>query len=174
MSPELKRRFRIWGLGLLIVFALASTVFVIRVARQPSEPFISVSFDHTYPPVISIEVSNRISFDVDCWLEPIEVLRSGNWVPVMSDSSGFFRGNYFLKAHSKISPVYERSKFPNSPSGYTVYKGNNPYHARFMVFDGDWVVINGYLIKYDIKPMNTNATDIWIPLKDITIITDGP
>jgi len=64
-------------------------------------------------------------------------------------------------------------KFPNSPNGYTVYQGNNPYHAHYIVIEGDWAVINGYLIRYNIKPMNTNATDIWIPVKDINIIVAG-
>jgi len=79
MSPELKRRFKIGGICLLIVFALASTVFVVRVASRPSEPFLSVKLVRTNLLVggsvwtnkeaITIELSNRMSFTVNYWVE---------------------------------------------------------------------------------------------------------
>jgi len=64
------RRFRLWSICVLIVAVSASIVFVIRVARQPSEPFISVNCVRTNLfnlEAISMEVTNRMSFDVSFW-----------------------------------------------------------------------------------------------------------
>ena len=77
------RRFRIWGFCLLMLVVVSvSILFVARVARSPSEPFVSVSFVRTnmFPPdieAISIEVSNRMSFDVSCWVytEPSDSIK---------------------------------------------------------------------------------------------------
>jgi len=70
MSAAPKHRFRIWAICLLIVFASAFTVFVSHVARSRSEPpYVSVSFVHTNisdKPALSIEVSNRMSFNLNC------------------------------------------------------------------------------------------------------------
>jgi len=68
MSSAQKRR--IWSICLLIVFALASIVLVIRVARQPSEPVVSINVVYREYLVndaglIIIEVSNKMSFNVN-------------------------------------------------------------------------------------------------------------
>ena len=99
------RRFRIWAISFFIVFALAPTVFVIRVASRPSEPFILVNFGSTEfygAPAIRIEVSNRMSFNVNCSIEP-EVLGSGKWVSAVafSGNSVPLRLNSSLTAHSE-------------------------------------------------------------------------
>jgi len=135
MSSVPKRGFRIWGLGLLIVFALASIVLFIRLASRPSEPFISVSLVHTNvvwtdTPLIRIEVTNKIALDVDCWLEPTELLWSGKWVPVTSDSSGFFRINYFLKAHSQRRLAWTVFGRPSDPMRFNI-----SYQRRLKPFE---------------------------------------
>jgi len=98
------RPFRIWSICLLLFFIVLAYA-VVRVARRHVEPFVSVNFDsQTFYgiPGISIEVSNRMSFIVNCWIEP-ETLSSGKWV-----SSSLPSGNlaplllrFSLAAHSK-------------------------------------------------------------------------
>ena len=54
------------------MFFIVLAYAVVRVARRPVEPFVSVSFDsQTFYgiPGISIEVSNRMSFNVNYWVE---------------------------------------------------------------------------------------------------------
>jgi hypothetical protein len=56
----------------MIVLVAASIVFVVRAARGPSEPFISISFARTNvfgTNAISIELSNRMSFNLSYWIE---------------------------------------------------------------------------------------------------------
>ena len=69
------RRFKIWGLCLLIVVVSASIVFVFRLVSRPSEPFVTahcvlttIIFEMKPTPAISIELSNRMSFDVHYWV----------------------------------------------------------------------------------------------------------
>jgi len=63
------RRFKIWSICLLfVVVASASIVFVAYVASSPSEPFVSVSFVRTNTSWSSIELSNRTSVDMRCWI----------------------------------------------------------------------------------------------------------
>jgi len=76
MSAAPNRRFKIWSICLFIVAVSASVVFVIHVGRQPSEPFLLVSFSvstnvsgNQHFPVTSIQVSNRMSFNVNYWVE---------------------------------------------------------------------------------------------------------
>jgi len=99
------RRFKIWSICLLFVVASASIVFVAHVAKSPSEPFVSVKIDNTTNTfgtdmkAISIQLSNRMSFNVSYWIVA-ELLQDGKWVPVTS----FPRNNaYSLIAHSQKS-----------------------------------------------------------------------
>ena len=62
------RHLKLWSICLLIVSA--SVVFIIRVAGQPSEPFISARLVHRENLVgdaqlITMEVSNQMAFNVD-------------------------------------------------------------------------------------------------------------
>jgi hypothetical protein len=156
-------RFRIWGIGLLIVVVAASIFFAAHLARQPSEPFVSVSFGRAnfYGPVISIEVSNRMSFTVSCSIEP-EVLRSGKWESgaLMSGNITPLRLQYSLKARSNetshiLQPhlegvrarvSYERELKPIEASVLNKLpwlKGWNPFNRRrsFTVYES--VKLNG-------------------------------
>jgi hypothetical protein len=99
------RRFRIWGLCLLIVVVSACIVFVTYVARQPSEPFILANIVRTNvsgTQAISIELSNRMFFKVNCWFQP-ELLRSGKWVlaSAVENKPGFC----VITAHSQKTSV---------------------------------------------------------------------
>jgi hypothetical protein len=89
------RRFRIWG-ACLIVLLSAFTLFVTHVASRPSEPFVSVRFGQTNlsgTPVFSIEVSNRMSFNVDYFIVA-EELRSETGVTKNGWLYGTYRGTY--------------------------------------------------------------------------------
>ena len=77
-----KVRFRAWGICVFIAVLLVSILFVGRVARQAPKPYVSVRFGSTNFfgfPAISIEVSNKMSFNVNCSIEP-QVLLSRNWM----------------------------------------------------------------------------------------------
>jgi len=92
MSSGPMRRFRIWGICFLIVFALVSIVLVIRLTSRPAEPYVSVTFGHEPPWILNIQVSNKASFSVDYWLEG-QFSRSGKWTTWAAQS---------LAAHSQI------------------------------------------------------------------------
>jgi hypothetical protein len=123
LSDAFKSRcFRFWSIGLLMIVS-TSVVFVIHIATGPSEPFVSVSFVRTnvfpaifhvtgspshpvvslsvvktneFPHAMKIEVTNRMSFSVDCWIVP-EVLLSEKWEAVIIPT----KGSYQLAAHSQ-------------------------------------------------------------------------
>jgi hypothetical protein len=71
------RRFKICAICLLIFFIVSAfVVFVIRLARQPLEPFISVSLGRTNffggetnRQAVSIELTNTMSFNVNYLIE---------------------------------------------------------------------------------------------------------
>src|SRR5690242_4940398 len=100
------RCFRIWGICLLL-FVIVLVCIVVRVARTPSEAFISVNFaTHTFygMPNISIEASNRMPFNVFCWIEP-EKLSSGEWMntALWGGNTVPLRLRFSLAAHSKLT-----------------------------------------------------------------------
>ncbi len=69
-NAQKPRRFRFWAICLLIVVVSACIVFVIEVGKESSEPFISANIVHRENLVgdaqlISIEVSNKMSFNVN-------------------------------------------------------------------------------------------------------------
>ena len=77
MSPELKRRLRIWGICLLIVVAVFAYI-ITHVTSRPSESLVSANIFpgtnlisiatrglHTYS-AINVTVSNRMSHGIDC------------------------------------------------------------------------------------------------------------
>jgi len=98
------RHFRIWAICLLL-FVIVSACIVVRLVRQPSEPFVSVKpvrsstqrtsepFDSVKPvsstilwtdtPATVIFLSNKMSFTVNCRIVA-EGLRSEKWVPLTS------------------------------------------------------------------------------------------
>jgi len=155
------RRFKIWIICLLI-FVSVSIYTVARLQVGP-EPFVSVSFGSAnfYGPVLSIEVSNRMSFTVNCSIEP-EVLRSGKWESgaLMSGNIAPLRLHYSLKARSNqtshiLQPhlegvrarvSYERELKPIEASVLNKLpwlKGRNPFNRRrsFTVYEP--VTLNG-------------------------------
>ena len=85
------RRFRIWSICLLIVI-IGSAFFLLYKASRPSEPWVSVNFIVTTNyveesnidsdevsnnvSIVTIQVSNRMSFNVEC-LILADVLRRG-------------------------------------------------------------------------------------------------
>jgi len=77
------RRFQLWVIYFLMLVVLSvSILFVARVASRPSEPYVSVNLVRTnmFPTeieAISIELSNRMSFDVSCWVytEPSDSIK---------------------------------------------------------------------------------------------------
>ena len=112
MSDVPKRRFWIWSICLLIVVVSAPIVFVIRVARQPSEPFISVSVVRTnmyerfgFPDKFIIEVSNKMSFNVNYWIEE-QMLPSAEWISW---------GGHSLAGHSQ-----NRLGYPAPTEGFRI------------------------------------------------------
>jgi hypothetical protein len=121
--------FRIWSICLLIVVLSASIVFVIRVGRTPSEPFVSVDLisRRTIPrggefadlEVIGLQVNNRMSFNAMYWIGS-QVFDSNKWVTVRR---GGFAGpltphsltNVFLfppPEGARLVLVYERQHKP--------------------------------------------------------------
>ena len=65
------RRFRILGICLLL-FVIGSVLILVHLASRPSEPFVSVNFIRTNvfgTNAISIELSNRMSFNLSYWIE---------------------------------------------------------------------------------------------------------
>ena len=70
------RRFQIWSICLLVLIILSTLIaFLAQTARRPSEKFVSVSFVRTNVfgtaiPAISIELSNRMSFNLNYWIVP--------------------------------------------------------------------------------------------------------
>jgi len=117
MSATPKARlFRIWAICPLIVVLSASILFV-HLERQPSEPFISVSLGRTNlfgtgMQGISIEVSNRMSFNVNYWIEAelAEELPPRGWSTGTGSVSGSYRGNisssYSIAAHSQKREMF--------------------------------------------------------------------
>src|SRR5690242_14796250 len=97
------RRFMIWGVCLLILVVSASIVFVAHVAKSPSEPFVSVSFIRTNTLWSSIELSNRTSVDMWCWIG-MPLPKNG----VTNQEIGivtFGTGSFLLPAHSHQSEL---------------------------------------------------------------------
>jgi len=94
------RRFRIWGICILILIIL-SVIIVIQVARSPPEPPLSVSFvrvPNISPDgkgMIYLQVSNRMSFNA-YFSTVAEAFRSNKWVHVASADGA----NGYLTAHS--------------------------------------------------------------------------
>ena len=95
MSAAPKRRFRIWSKCFLLVGVIsASLVWLFRQPNRPPAPIVSVNFVRTNVfateiPAISIELSNRMSFNVDYWI-------------IRGVGGNYFRyGAKSLKAHSQ-------------------------------------------------------------------------
>jgi hypothetical protein len=121
------RRFRIWVIGLLIIVVAACIVLVIRLARTPSEPFVSVDLisRRTIPrggefadlEVIGLQVSNRMSFNANYWVgaqvsEPNEWVRR---VPVAGPLTPHSQTNVFLfppPEGARLVVAYERQLKP--------------------------------------------------------------
>jgi len=124
MSAGPKRRFQFWSICLIIAVVCASIVFVARLARKAPEPFVSVNFIRTnafgtpFQRNI-IQVSNRMSFKVNCSLRP-ELLSSGQWMSLGGGSyyslAGHSQQNAFLydppSEGKRLTVSYERRLMP--------------------------------------------------------------
>jgi len=97
------RRFQIWSIGLLIVVVSVSIVFVAHVAKSPSEPFVSVSFVRTNTSWSSIELSNRTSVDMWCWIG-MPLAKTGVTNQEIAIVT-FGTGSFLLPAHSHQSEL---------------------------------------------------------------------
>jgi len=68
-----KSAFRVWGVFFLSVGVISAFVlFVVYLPKRSSEPFVSVNFVPTNcfgREFISVEVSNRMSFNLTTWIE---------------------------------------------------------------------------------------------------------
>src|SRR4051812_7465033 len=100
------RRFKILAICLLIV--VTSVLFVAHVARPPSASFISVKFVRSkfHPDTISIELSNRMSFNLEYEILGKE-MHSEKSVPARGRL-----GLFTLGAHA-----YEREFITEPPEG---------------------------------------------------------
>jgi len=132
------RRFWIWSVCLLIVVLSASMLFV-HLERQPSKPFISLSLGRTNlfgtsMQGVGIEVSNRMSFNVNYWIEAelAEVLPSRGWSTGTGSVSGSYRANisssYSIEAHSQ-----KREIFIGMPEG-TKYYVSLPERTKYYIW----------------------------------------
>jgi hypothetical protein len=139
------RRFRFWIICILLfVIGSGYTLYVTR----PSEPSISVSFVRTNvfgTPFRSsvIQVSNRMSFTVNCWFKPELERSGGEWVGAETPEVYYHIGS--LAAHAqnvvaihlpdgaRLSVSYERPLKPLELSVFRSFpqlKVLYPFHRR--------------------------------------------
>jgi len=141
------RHFRIWAIGLFIVVVSVSIVFV-HLGKSPSEPFVSVSIATTnaYPgnpsvlQTFSIEVSNKMSFNVNFWIEAEE----GNWLYGISSLAAHSQKRVILlepKEGVKLSVSYQRQLKPFEASAFKTFpwlERHYPFHPRRSLATYEW------------------------------------
>jgi len=117
------RRFRLWVIYfLMLAVLLVSILFVARVASRPSEPYVSVNLVRTnmFPTdieAIIIELSNRMSFDVSCWVytEPSDSIKPPTaTMLVLTPIPAHMTSNFIAGAYGKptLFVSYQRKLKP--------------------------------------------------------------